>query len=249
MLCPVCHNTARRLGRNRNGSQRWHCPACNRTFTFGDECDNRRVPEDRAILCLRLLLEGTSFRSAERLTGTHRDTIIDALVTLGRRCQRLLETTIRQVPVANVQADEIWGFVFMKEKARLRRDYPEAGCGDAYCYTALERTTKRLIAWHLGKRSVGDTWELARKLRRATTGDFQLTTDGFHPYRDAIPATFGPTLDFAVLIKDYGAAPEGQRRYSPPEVVRVTIRIRTGNPDANQICTSHVERHNLTIRM
>jgi transposase-like protein/IS1 family transposase len=249
MLCPACHNPSRRFGRNRNGSQRWHCTACNRTFSDGERPDGRRVPADRAILCLRLLLEGNSIRSAERLTGTHRDTIMAAMVRLGEGCKRLLETTIRLIPVANVQADEIWSFVYIKEKARLRRDYPEDGCGDAYCYTAIERTTKLLIAWHLGKRSVQDTWEFAYKLRRATVGDFQLTTDGFHPYRAAIPATFGPSLDFAVLIKDYDAAPEDLRRYSPPEVVRITVRIQTGNPDRSQICTSHVERHNLTIRM
>ncbi len=237
MLCPVCASTSRRFGKNRNGSQRWHCPECGRTFTESDGRDNRRVPEDRAILCLRLLLEGNSIRSAERLTGTHRDTIIDAMVTLGEQCKRLLDSTISRVPVANVQADEIWGFVAIKERARLRRDYPEDGFGDAYCYTALERTTKLLIAWHLGKRSVQDTWDFAEKIRRATVGNFQLTTDGFHPYRAAIPATFGPTLDFAVLIKDYDAAPEDLRRYSPPEVIRITIRIQTGNPDRGLICT------------
>jgi transposase-like protein len=234
MLCPICSRTARRFGRNRNGTQRWHCPECNRTFTVGDGRDNRRVPEERTILCLRMLLEGNSIRSTERLTGTHRDTIIGAMIAAGERCRRLLETTISEVSVANVQADEIWGFVAIKERARLRRDYPEDGCGDAYCYTALERTTKLLIAWHLGKRCEGDTLEFARKLRRATTGDFQLTTDGFHPYRTAVPALFGRSLDFAVLIKDYNAAPEDLRRYSPPDVVRVTIRVQTGNPDRHQ---------------
>jgi IS1 family transposase/transposase-like protein len=249
MLCLVCSRPARRFGRNRNGSQRWHCVECNRTFTVGAERDGRRVPEERAVLCLKMLFEGNSVRSIERMTGTHRDTILDAMVTLGKACKRFLETTISGVHVVNVQADEIWGYVHMKEKARLRRHYPEDGCGDAYCYTAIERTTKLLIAWHLGKRCEGDTWEFAHKLRRATVGDFQLTTDGFHPYRSAVPGAFGPSLDFAVLIKDYHAAPEEARRYSPPEVVRVTVRIQTGNPDENQICTSHVERHNLTIRM
>lgn len=242
---------ARRFGRNRNGSQRYQCLVCRRTFT--DERtrpeDRRRLASDRAVFCLRLLLEGTSIRSVERLTGIHRDTVIAALVEAGERCQRFLERTIRDTPVEDVQADEIWSFVLCKEKRRQHYGYPEDGHGDCYTYTAIERTTKLLITWHVGKRSEDDTWEFARKLRRATVGNFQLTTDGFHPYRTAIPATFGPHLRFAVLIKDYDAAPEDQRRYSPPEVVRVTIRIQTGNPDRESICTSHIERSNLTIRM
>src|SRR5437763_510472 len=111
MLCPVCSNSARRFGRNRNGSQRWHCIACNRTFTVGDERDNRRVPEDRAILCLRMLLEGNSIRSVERLTGTHRDTIMALVVEAGERCAAFLPRVVVGVPVDDVQCDEIWGFV------------------------------------------------------------------------------------------------------------------------------------------
>jgi transposase-like protein len=102
VLCPICSTRARRFGRNRNGSQRWHCPACNRTFTAGDGCDNRRVPEERAVFCLRMLLEGSSIRSTERLTGTHRDMIIDAMVAAGERCRRLLEAAISGIAVANI---------------------------------------------------------------------------------------------------------------------------------------------------
>src|SRR6266849_8831452 len=105
MECPFCHGQTRRFGRNRNGSQRYRCDACKATFT--DEStrprDGRRVAEDRMILCLRMLLEGNSVRSTERLTGVHRDTIIDAMVDAGKKCKRFLEATIRSVPVADVQ--------------------------------------------------------------------------------------------------------------------------------------------------
>jgi transposase-like protein/IS1 family transposase len=251
MHCPTCQQPMRRCGKNRSGSQRFRCDSCRKTITDKATLllDHRRVAEEKMILCLRMLLEGNSIRSVERLTGVHRDTIIDAMVTLGGKCERFLGTVINGIPVANVQADEIWGFVFCKEKARLLRKYPEEGCGDAYCYTAIERSTKLLIAWHLGKRCDADTWEFAEKLRRATTGRFQLTTDGFHPYRTAVPGTFGTSLDYAVLVKDYHATPEESRRYSPPEVVKVTVRMQTGDPDETQICTSHVERHNRTLRM
>lgn len=250
MLCPLCQGETRRFGRNRNGSQRYRCNACRRTFT--DEVtrpvERRCLAPEKAVFCLRMLLEGNSIRSVERLLGVHRDTIIAAMVEAGENCKRFMEATIRSIPVENIQADELWGFVLCKEKTRLLRDYPE-DVGDCYCYTAMERQTKLLVTWHVGKRDVANTYEFAAKLRRATTGTFQLTTDGFHPYRAAVPFTFGQSLDFAVLIKDYHATPEEQRRYSPPEVVAVTIRIQTGNPDESQICTSHVERHNRTLRM
>jgi transposase-like protein/IS1 family transposase len=212
MLCPFCEEAARRFGRNRNGSQRYQCLACGRTFT--DEVtrpkDRRRLSFDRAVFCLRLLLEGTSIRSVERLTGIHRGTILTAFVDAGERCQRFLEETMRELPVEDVQADEIWAFVGCKEKTRERNNYAEY-FGDAYCFTAIERSTKVIIAWHLGKRSPEDTWLFAEKLSRATNGRFQLTTDGFTPYRTAIPNTLGMRVDFAQLVKVYGF-PEGEER-------------------------------------
>ena len=250
MFCPDCQFPARRLGRNRNGSQRYRCNACARTFTDEETrpADRRCLSADRAIYCLRLLLEGVSLRSAERLTGAHRDTIMRTMVDAGLTCQRFLETAVRAVAVADVQADEIWAFVGCKEKTRTRENYAQ-WFGDAYCFVGLERDTKVVLAWHLGKRSLDDTELFADKLRTATNGRFQLTTDGFKPYRTAIPAAFPTGIDFAQLVKVY-AIPDGEeRRYSPPEVVSSIPTVCSGRPDEDFICTSHVERANLTMRM
>jgi transposase-like protein/IS1 family transposase len=251
MNCATCENKMKKFGKNRNGSQRYRCNACNVTVTdvATRPVDKRRVPAEKMNLALRMLLEGNSIRAVERLTGIFRDTIINNMVVIGGKCKRFLERTINNLVVENVQVDEIWGFVNCKEKTRLLRVYPDHGYGDAYCYTAIERRTKLLIAWHLGRRDVQDTYDFAAKLRRATSGNFQLTTDGFHPYRAAVPFTFGRSLDFAVLVKKYNAVPEEQRIYSPPEVVSVTVQVQTGRPRRSQICTSHVERSNRTLRM
>jgi IS1 family transposase len=194
-----------------------------------------------------MILEGVSVRSTERLTGTHRDTILATMVAAGERCQHFLETAVRGVAVLDVQADEVWGFVGCKEKTRERRDYPD-DMGDAYCFTALERASKFIITWHLGKRCPADTYAFAQKLRDATNGRFQLTTDGFRPYLTAILGTLGGRVDFATLVKVYGES-EDERRYSPPRVLQVVPTIRAGAPDPARICTSHVERSNLSVRM
>jgi IS1 family transposase len=142
---------------------------------------------------LRLLLEGNSIRSTERLTRIHRDTIMSLAVAVGQRCKAFMERIVFHTLVKDVQADEIWGFVGCKERTRERNDYPEV-MGDAYCFTAIERTTKMLIAWHLGKRCPEDTRFFAEKLWHATNGRFQLTTDGYTPYLTAIPEIFGRQL-------------------------------------------------------
>ena len=210
--------------------------------------DRRRLPAEKAELCLRMLLEGNSIRSVERLTGVHRDTIIAAMVAAGKQCKLFLEETIRGIPVADIEADEVWGFVGCHEGIRVKKGYGSE-VGDAYCFTGMERTTKLIVAWHLGKRMTPDTYEFARNLRRATVGRFQLTTDGFKPYIGAVFSAFGGNVDYATLIKEYADSPEGQRRYSPAEVIGVKIKIRSGDPNEDRICTSYVERHNRSIRM
>jgi IS1 family transposase len=102
----------------------------------------------------------------------------------------------------------------------------------------------------MGRRTTEDTREFAGKLRRATSEKaFQLTTDGFKPYIAAVHADLGDKVDFAQFIKVYASDPEGQRRYSPPDVVRPEVVPVLGDPDRSRICTSHVERQNLKIRM
>jgi hypothetical protein len=92
----------------------------------------------------------------------------------------------------------------------LRKNYGEE-YGDAYSFTALERRSKLIVARHLGKPSVTDTFAFADKLSRATSGRFEITTAGFAPYKAVIPATFGNRVDFATLVKLYGRAEEGIR--------------------------------------
>jgi transposase-like protein/IS1 family transposase len=251
MLCPDCDSQTRRFGRNRNGSQRYRCDVCE--FTFTDEVtrpvDRRFVEEPRMTLCLTMLLEGSSVRSMERVTHTHRDTILAALVTAGENCERFHARTVHAIPVEDVQVDEIWSFVICKEKTRERRNYGQDH-GDCYTFTGIERTTKLLLAWHVGKRCTEDARTFCGKLNHAVSGRFQLTTDGYGAYLTAVPGSFPGGVDYATLVKVYGTpTEEDRRRYSPGQVIDVIPTAQIGNPDPARICTSHVERSNLTIRM
>jgi len=141
------------------------------------------------------------------------------------------------------------GFILKKEKACTVDDDPNFG--DAYCFVAMETNTKLVLNFALGKRNQATTDIFIEGLRHATGGKqkFQITTDGFQPYRTAIPNTLEDRADFATLTKVYRATPEGERRYSPAEVVATKVVSIMGDPDPKRICTSHVERQNLTMRI
>ena len=252
MTCHNCRIEAKRFGKHRNGLQRFRCAQCSKTFTEAHEkpLDGMTTPTDKALLALRLLVEGCSIRSIERTTELHRDTILKLLVVVGEKCERLMGRVIVNIPATDVQADEIWAFVGKKEGHKLPMEANDEGIGDAYCFVAIDRNTKLVFNFSLGRRSQAITDAFIEGLRHATSRQrFQISTDGFQPYLSAITTTLSDRCDFAQLIKVYTQDPEGQRRYSPPDVTHAEKVPVMGNPDPKRICTSHVERQNLTIRM
>jgi IS1 family transposase/transposase-like protein len=253
MNCQFCNAPAKKFGKDRKGNQRFRCQSkeCGKTFTGQERVGGMYLPADKAAFCIQLLVEGNSLRSVERLTGVTVRTLLSLLVKTGEKCQRLMSDKINGIQVSDVQADEMWGFVGMKEKTKKRQGNTDGGVGDAWTFVAMERNSKLIVSWHLGRRSLRDATEFMGKLENAAAGSFQLTTDGFKAYQEAVAFTVGTRARFAQLQKVYAKGREGggEQRYSPPEVVKAIPMPQWGNPDPERISTSHVERQNLTIRM
>lgn len=254
MTCHNCQIKAKKFGKDRKGNQRFRCVPCNKTFQAEREkpLNNMYLPLDKATLCLQLMVEGNSLRSIERITGISLHTLLDLLLLAGEKCERLLNEKIKGIAVRDVQADEMWGYVGMKEKTKKRKLEADPTFGDAYTFVAIERHTKLVLASHLGRRTMKHTVDFTEKIHEATSGRFQLTTDGFPAYPDAVAYSLGTRVDFAQLVKVYAPSAEGhasERRYSPAEVIKAIPTPRWGRPDPDRISTSHVERQNLTMRM
>jgi IS1 family transposase len=208
------------------------------------------LADEKALLALQLFVEGNSLRSTERITGVDINTLMKLLVRAGEKCEKVMGKLIVNIPVKDVQCDEIWAFVGKKEGHKLPMEAHDDSIGDAYCFVAIERYTKLVLNFALGRRSQATTDAFIEGLRHATGRQhFQISTDGFQPYVSAITTTLSDRCDFAQLIKVYTQDPEGQRRYSPPDVTHAEKVPVMGSPDPAKICTSHVERQNLTIRM
>jgi transposase-like protein/IS1 family transposase len=251
MVFHSCQAKAKKFGRNRNGSQRFRCLTCRKTFS---ECPDeprqpRHIPVDRALLVLHLLCEGSSIRTIERVTGTAKRTILRLLVQVGGGCERLLAELVKGVTVQDVQADEVWGYIRCKEGTKVRRGIADPEAGDAYCFIGMERHSKLVLAWHLGRRNSWDTHDFMEKLSAAKAGSFQLTTDGLNPYPDSVEHNFGARVDYAQLVKEFGSeGGEEARRYAPPRLIAADKITVYGSPEEARVRTSHIERANWTLR-
>jgi transposase-like protein/IS1 family transposase len=251
MNCPTCRTRCQRYGKHRNGLRRFRCMTCNKNFTEPHTLTlgEMFLSPEKMLMIVQLLVEGNSIRSAQRITGVDQNTIMKVLRLAGEKCERIMGRYVRDIAVKDVECDEVWSFLGKKEK-RVRPD-EDQNLGDCYTFVAIERNTKLVLNIAMGKRDQLTTNSFIEGVRDAIKPgtSFQMTTDGFAPYKTSIPDTFGDYVDYAMLIKVYRNPSEGEARYSPPEVAGVEVVPVCGNPDPRRICTSIIERSNLSLRM
>lgn len=210
------------------------------------------LAEDKAVLCLQLLVEGASVRSIERITGIHRDTVLSLLETVGKKCLAIQENFVRNVKVKFVQADEIWSFVAMKDKQKHALLIEDEQIGSQYTFTAIDEESKLIVAWHLGRRTEAHALTFLEKVYSAIEGgtnQFQISTDAFKGYDHTVNEVLGTKAHYGQIVKMYGTPNPNEVRYSPAECVGCKKRTVFGNPIKAKISTSIVERNNLTMRM
>ncbi len=207
---------------------------------------NRKSTQERAQI-LQILVEGNSLRSTSRITGASKNTVTKLLVEAGEACAWYQDKNLRNLPCKRVQVDEIWSFVYSKQK-----NVPEGmegNAGDVWTWTAIDADTKLVPSWRVGSRDAEAASDFMQDLAGRMASRIQLTSDGHKPYLSAVEGAFGADIDYAMLIKLYGSTTEGQKRYSPAECVGIHKGIVNGKPDDKHISTSFAERQNLTMRM
>lgn len=207
-----------------------------------------RLSTERRAQVIRCLVEGNSIRATVRMTGVSKNTIAKLLVDLGDACSAYQDRTLRNLHCERIQLDEIWAFVGAKQK-NVKPDH-NADYGDVWTFVAIDADTKLVPSWLVGQRDASEAYLILSDLRERLAHRIQLTTDGHKMYLTPTSAVFGSDIDYAMLVKQYGATPDGPNtRYSPAPCIGIKVKKITGAPDPAHVATSYVERQNLTIRM
>lgn len=198
------------------------------------------------------LVEGNSIRATVRMTGAAKNTVVKLLCDLGTACSAYMDANMRNLPCRTLQCDEIWSFVYAKNKNVPAEKACEGGLSDVWTWVAIDADTKLVPTFMVGDRGSRMANTFMRDLAGRLAHRVQLTSDGHGVYLNAVEGAFGDNIDYAMLVKLYG--PDGnpdkpESKYSPGKCNGSRRRAITGNPDSKHVSTSYVERQNLTMRM
>lgn len=197
---------------------------------------------EKQAIAISALCEGSSIRSVERMTGIHRDTVMRLGARVGEACRDLLDQAMRELPCNKIEVDEIWGFVGKKQRNVTAEDGKEMG--DVWTWVAIDPETKAVPVFRVGKRDVSDANAFVADVAARVKNRIQLSSDGLNAYPGAVEAAFGGEVDFGTIVKTFSTSDEG--KYSPGQMMTAKRTVISG--DEFRVCTSYVERQNLTMR-
>jgi IS1 family transposase len=199
---------------------------------------------------LHMLCEGQSIRAITRIMGMSKNTISKLLIDAGKVCAAYHDEHVRNVNSTRIQCDEIWSFTYAKQKnVKTAKSAPE-GAGDTWTWTAIDADSKLIVSYLVGGRDGQYALAFMDDVASRLANRVQMTTDGHRAYLEAVEGAFGCDVDYAQLVKMYGAAPDSSKgRYSPADCTGIKKIKVEGDPDYKHVSTSYVERQNLTMRM
>lgn len=214
------------------------------------------------IQIVRAFAEGNGIRGISRIFGVDKNTVLKYLERAAYQCRGVTNLFVIDLHVEEAQLDEMWSFVFKKEKNLTEDEYILCLKGDQWCWGILDARTKVLVQYEIGKRTYRLADDLIRNFKQRTDGKPPLlvTSDGYKGYTLA-------------LLKHYGISILGKRNTPPPEmnyaivqkirekgrVTDIKIKVIFGNlerikniladsPVSNSVNIAFVERSHLSRR-
>jgi len=152
-----------------------------------------RLPTKKRAAILEMLIEGNSMRAAARMADCSINTVTKLLRDAGNACADYHDEHVRDIEGRrSIQCDEIWSYIYAKDKNLPEAKSPPPEAGSAWTWTALDAESKMIVSWLLSvERDKESAVYFMRDLSRRLTTRPVISTDALGSYEDAIRWWFG----------------------------------------------------------
>jgi IS1 family transposase len=233
--------------------QRFFCVRCGKSFRESQPLDGVRIDTAQAVQVVEMLAETMGIRAVARITRLNQRTVLNILESAGEHCARLLDAKVRNITAPIVQADEVYSYV--QCQPHVAKDDDEER-GEFWTFLSVAKYEKLIINYRVGKRTGENAVQFLQDLKNRMAMRFQFTTDGFRGYcshyssAGNVEDVLGDVCEYSTETKVFKKDPNviGRRKFFAPDLLKVTRRVRFGNPDMSEATTCHAERTNLTLR-
>src|SRR5438105_10334858 len=145
-----------------------------------------KLPTAKRVAILRTLTEGCSLRSTSRMVGLSINTVVKMLIDAGKAGARYQHEVMVNLPCRKLQLDEIWGFIYAKNKNLPEEMVGQLGKGSIWTWIAIDAETKLVPTWLVGLRDTDYAKAFVAELAGRIANRVQVTSDGLKVYLEAM---------------------------------------------------------------
>ena len=218
------------------------------------------------------LAEGIGVSTIARIQRVDKKTVLHVLARAAAQTEKVNQALLRDVVVSECQLDEMWSFIFKKEKNLNELEKLAGNFGDAWIWVAFDAVNKVFVATVVGKRTLPHAVSLIQQVGQVTARKPTIfSSDELDQYENALLQVYGEVM-YPPRKPGPGRSPNPRlvppddllfvhvvKKYKKNRLESITRRVVFGDPSkvdevlaksvvSSKINTSYVERGNLTIR-
>jgi IS1 family transposase/transposase-like protein len=248
----------------------FECTTCGEQFseTRDTVFFDLRTPEEKVMMALKMILVRVSLANISFVLGMTEETVLEWLERAAHKAEEINAALLRDLPITEVQLDEMWTFVQRKvseHAAQGEQESPqEATDGRQWVWLSYAPKFRLIVAAVVGPRTAETALTLIRKTARRVAGIPAFFSDGFSAYLQALiacyhtltvfPRTGNPGRPKNPIQEPHPDLVYGQivKKTRKGRLSEITTRILCGAERFAElgltISTTLLERLNLTIR-
>jgi IS1 family transposase len=254
----------------QSGKRRiFECTVCKEKFSEVRDTVffDLRTPEEKVMMALKMVLVRVSLSGIAFVLGVTEETVLRWLDRAYQKSQEINKVLLKELPVTEVQLDEMWSFVKRKisEQATNEAESPQdAEDGRQWIWVSYAPQFRLILAAVAGPRTYETALLLIQITAMVVVGVPCFFSDGFSCYLQALIECYHTITTFPKTGKR--GRPKGPVKEPNPDLVygqvikerkqgriaNITYRVKCGAERlANlglKISTTLLERVNLTIR-